>query len=147
MWKVRRGDTVRGSNGARAWGGVGWGGVRKKHVGCRYTAEITSLHATTLFSWRQRSYTVGWHNEITGPSLKSRGRKTKLSPPTWLLAVVPPQRNTPCWTCSSSVSTFIKNSASALGQQSSKSVVLFCISLHYFVPCICCAQMRPPYFA
>lgn len=66
---------------------------------------------------QEKSYAVGSHNETTGPSLKSRGRKTKPSP-TWLSAVVAPQRNAPCWTCSSSVSTFINNSPSTLGQRS-----------------------------
>lgn len=94
------------------------------------TAEITNLHATTLFSWHRRKATrLGSHNETTGPSLKSRGRKTKPNP-TWLSAVVAPQRNAPCWTCFSSVSTFINNSPSTLGQESHSSLLHLAALFH-----------------
>lgn len=55
-------------------------------------AEITDSHATSLFPLTRGETATLWisHNEITGPSLKSRGRKTKPTPPDcWL--VLPPR--------------------------------------------------------
>lgn len=108
------------------------------------TAEITDLHATLLFSWhRRKSYTVDSHNEPTGPSLKSRASKTNQAS-TWLLAAVAPQRKAPCWTCSSSVSTFINNSPSTLGQESHRvySYSPPSFSALFYCPAICIIETR-----
>lgn len=102
------------------WGESTWGKKKTNVVKQSHGRDYKFARNHSFQLTQEKGNTVGSHNETAGPSLKSRGRKTKPNP-TWLSAVVAPQRNAPCWTFFSSVSTFINNSPSTLGQESRRA--------------------------
>lgn len=73
----------------KRWGERAWG---KEEMWTVKQRQSTDLHANHSFQLtREKSYTAGMHNETTGPSLKSRGRKTEPSraPPDCRLLLPP----------------------------------------------------------